>query len=125
MTSQSGRPEAPAARPRVPLSLLSRYTLAARHYVRANVDLDHLEAQAEARYRTVLETPVTAVYSRVDGVVHWAACIDHRSPNVEHVEVTCSHTGFAFHAESLAVTADRLARPAPGGGLADPLPQVR
>lgn len=87
-----------------------KYTLAARHYIRAKIDLDDIEAQVAARYQRRLETPVTAIYSRDDGVVHWTACIDRVSPRVEHVPIRCSHIGFAFHADALRITSDRLAR---------------
>jgi surfactin synthase thioesterase subunit len=57
-----------------------------------------------------LTVPVTAIYSKIDGVVSWRACIDERSPNVEHVQVFSSHTGLGFSPQALQVVADRLAR---------------
>ena len=53
--------------------------------------------------------PVTAVYSRRDGVVSWRACIDSLNPGVEHVEVSSTHAGLGFQPEVLAIVARRLA----------------
>jgi triacylglycerol lipase len=56
-----------------------------------------------------LEVPVTAVYSRTDGVVHWQACIDKSGvPNVENVEILGSHCGMGVNIQAFHVIADRL-----------------
>jgi hypothetical protein len=39
------------------------------------------------RERTPIRVPVTALYSKTDGVVSWPAAIDDTNPDVEHVEV--------------------------------------
>jgi triacylglycerol lipase len=53
--------------------------------------------------------PVTVVYSRTDGVVHWQACIDNSGePNVENVEILGSHCGMAVNVNAFRVIADRL-----------------
>lgn len=62
----------------------------------------------EVRYRTPLTTPVTAIWSRRDGIVSPDACIDRRSPDVEHVEVTSTHLGMGLDPDVWAVIADRL-----------------
>jgi pimeloyl-ACP methyl ester carboxylesterase len=62
------------------------------------------------RNRTPLRVPVTAVYSRRDGIVAWEACIDHASPQVEHVEVSSSHLGMALDPTVWRLVAARLAR---------------
>lgn len=59
----------------------------------------------------VLEVPSTAIYTRTDGIVPWAACIQPRGPRSESVEVWGSHVGLAHNPFSLAVVADRLALP--------------
>lgn len=87
-----------------------KYTQAGVTYRRRGYDLDAIEAEIEAREAIPVETPVTAIYSADDGIVAWPACLDRRSPNVEHVEIACTHIGFAFHAEALLITAERLAR---------------
>ena len=88
-----------------------KYTAAARAYQRLGVDLDALEAEIAAREATPLQTPVTAIYSKRDGVVAWQACIDRHNANVEHIEVSCSHVGLGFHADVYALIAQRLAMP--------------
>ncbi len=73
--------------------------------------LDAIEEIVDARYASPLTVPVTAVYSRLDGVVAWRACIDERSPNVEHVEIVSTHAGLGFSPDALSIIADRLAQP--------------
>ena len=58
-----------------------------------------------------MPVPTTSIYSRSDGIVHWQSCLETEGPERENVEVACSHTGMGFHAEALAVVADRLAQP--------------
>ncbi len=70
-----------------------KYTAVARSYRDRGVPLDAIEAAIEARNRRPIERPVTAIFPRNDRVVAWQACIDHRSPDVEHVEVTTTHVG--------------------------------
>ena len=58
------------------------------------------------------EVPITAIYSRTDGVVHWESCVDQSgAATVENVEVTGSHIGMAVNANVYRVIADRLAMP--------------
>ena len=86
-----------------------KYTAVAGIYRSQGVDLDEIEAEVEARNQLPLRTPVTAIYSRTDGVVAWRACIDRASPNVEHVEVETTHLGLGFAADVYAIVAQRLA----------------
>ena len=86
-----------------------KYTTVGRLYARQGVDLDEIEAEVDARYDVPLERPVTAIYSKRDGVVAWKACIDERSPHVEHVEVRSTHVGLGFSPEVYTLIAERLA----------------
>lgn len=62
--------------------------------------------------RRTQNVPVTVVYSRTDGIVHWESCIDRSgSTQVEHVEVMGSHTGMAVNSDVFRIVADRLALP--------------
>lgn len=45
------------------------------------------------RDRHPITVPVRAIYSRLDGVVAWRACIDEESADVEHFEIRGSHIG--------------------------------
>ena len=40
--------------------------------------------------------PVTAIYSRNDGIVDWITCPDRETPGAVNVEVTSSHVGMAI-----------------------------
>ncbi len=70
---------------------------------------DHIEEIIKQRNRVLINTPITAIYSRSDGVVAWQACIDDHNPNVEHVEVSSSHGGMGVNGIVLEVIAERLA----------------
>lgn len=56
-----------------------------------------------------ITTPITAIFTRLDRVVSWSACLDRRSPHVEHVEVSSTHIGMSVDHEVWRVVAERLA----------------
>ncbi|MEM1022974.1 MAG: alpha/beta hydrolase [Myxococcota bacterium] len=88
-----------------------KYTTTHRFFrERRGLDLDVLEQELLLRDRRPIEVPITALFSRSDGVVCPAACIDRVSPKVEHVEVQCAHTGFGFSPEVYEVITERLLR---------------
>ena len=85
-----------------------RFTAVARAYAPdASGAADGREA---ARRRVADQVPLTAVFSRRDGIVSWEACIDRVSPRAEHVEVFSTHIGMGVDPDVWAVVADRLAR---------------
>jgi hypothetical protein len=57
--------------------------------------------------------PSTSVYSRLDGIVSWQACVEPETERHQNVEVRCSHLGFGVDPATLWLIADRLAA-APG-----------
>jgi pimeloyl-ACP methyl ester carboxylesterase len=57
---------------------------------------NRISAVIEERNRIPITVPVTAVYSRRDGIVAWEACLDEHNPQVEHVEVSSSHLGMGL-----------------------------
>jgi len=63
------------------------------------------------RNRTPITVPITAIYSRSDGVVAWQAAIDDRNPTVEHIEVDGSHSGLGWNAQVYRLLARRLHKP--------------
>jgi pimeloyl-ACP methyl ester carboxylesterase len=87
-----------------------RFTATAAWYRSQGHDLDEIERAIKDRYATPLRVPVTAIYSKRDGVVAWRACIDHWSPNVRHIEVSETHIGLAFAPRVLALIADEVER---------------
>ncbi len=54
--------------------------------------------------------PVTALYSKTDGVVNWRSCMEVETARTENIEVVGSHSGMAVHPLVLHVIADRLAQ---------------
>jgi len=85
-----------------------RYTATAGWYRDRGYDLEQVERTVAARYAVPLRVPVTAIYSRRDGIVAWRACIDRWSPRVQHVEVSETHVGLGFSPRVLALVGDAL-----------------
>jgi hypothetical protein len=78
--------------------------------------LSHLHADGprlptpEQRARPI-GVPSTSVYSRLDGIVSWPACVEPETGRHQNVEVRCSHIGFGVDLATLWLIADRLAVP--------------
>ena len=85
-----------------------RYTATAGWYRAQGHDLEEIERTIAGRYANPLEVPVTAIYSKRDGVVAWQACIDRWSPRVRHVEVSETHVGLGFAPRVLSIVADEI-----------------
>lgn len=79
--------------------------------------------------------PVTAIYTREDGIVAWESCLEQAGARRENVEVRGTHSTLPSNPMALAVVADRLAQPEgtwraykePVSAVADPRikPKVR
>ncbi len=76
------------------------------HEVRAEAS----RVTAELHASRPITVPLTALYSRRDGIVSWRACLDRHSPDVEHVEVRSRHLGMGVDPDVWGVVASRLAR---------------
>lgn len=88
------------------------YTTVARAYGHdAGAAADRVTRRLDAA--APIRVPLTAVFSKRDGIVSWQACIDRSSPDVEHVEVSSTHLGMGVDPDVWALVADRLAA---GGG---------
>jgi pimeloyl-ACP methyl ester carboxylesterase len=87
-----------------------RYTATSEWYRSQGHDLAEMERDVKRRYATPLRVPVTAIYSRRDGIVAWQACIDKWSPDVRHLEVSETHIGLGFSPRVLGLVADEIAR---------------
>jgi hypothetical protein len=78
--------------------------------------LSHLHADGvrlptpEQRARPI-GVPSTSVYSRLDGIVSWQACMAPETERHQNVEVRCSHIGFGVDPATLWLIADQLAVP--------------
>jgi pimeloyl-ACP methyl ester carboxylesterase len=70
------------------------------------------DAAAIARLAGDLGLPVTAIYTRTDGVVNWRTCVLTPNDHAENLEIIgASHMALGFHAAALWAVADRLAQP--------------
>lgn len=84
------------------------HTIGARSYgpeesARISALIDELDAASP------ISVPITAVFTRRDGIVSWRACIDRVSPDVRHVEVSSTHISMGFDPDVWRIIADRLA----------------
>ncbi len=70
---------------------------------------DQINQMLRERQRRPINTPITAIYSKTDGVVSWQACVDDLNPNVTHHVVQGSHTGLGFNADVYRLVAKSLA----------------
>jgi pimeloyl-ACP methyl ester carboxylesterase len=68
-------------------------------------------ALIDEQYRPPLTVPVTAIYSRTDGVAPWHAGIESAGPMRENIEVISSHCGLAYNPSAVFAVVDRLAQP--------------
>jgi pimeloyl-ACP methyl ester carboxylesterase len=85
-----------------------KYTASARMLRCRGYDIDAMAAEVSQRQQTPILVPVAAIFSRVDGVVAWEACIDETTPNVKHYEVVSSHLGLLFNPDVYRLVAKLL-----------------
>jgi hypothetical protein len=64
------------------------------------------------RIRRPPPVPVTAIFSKSDGITHWEACRESEGPERENIEIDGSHCGLGWNPIALWAIADRLAQPA-------------
>lgn len=74
-----------------------------------------MAALMQTRQRRPIVTPITAIYSKTDGVVAWQACIDELNPHVTHRAVNASHVGMGCNAMVFREVARALAEPSMHG----------
>jgi pimeloyl-ACP methyl ester carboxylesterase len=87
-----------------------KYTASARILRRNGYDIEAMAAEVRQRQQTPMQVPTAAVFSRVDGVVAWEACIDHENQKVKHFEVVSSHLGLIFNPDVYRLVAELLER---------------
>ena len=86
-----------------------KYTVVAHSSRRRGLDLDEVEKALARRNEVPLRVPVTALFTKRDGVVAWQACIDPNPENgVRHVEVDTTHVGLPWNAAVLSQVADQI-----------------
>lgn len=72
-------------------------------------DPEQIERDMLKRFDRPIERPITAIYSKLDGIVSWQACIDNWSPDVQHHEVSASHIGMSISKEVYQVISHSMA----------------
>ena len=85
------------------------YTPAARVWGEAecrrlSAEIEKLDAE------NPIQVPITAIFSRNDGMVSWAACIDRTSPKTRHFEVKAPHIAMGLDPDIWRIAADQLNR---------------
>lgn len=73
-------------------------------------DQEQIERDMLKRFDKPIERPISAIYSKLDGIVSWQACIDRWSPSVQHHEVSASHIGMGFSKEVYQVLSTSIAQ---------------
>jgi pimeloyl-ACP methyl ester carboxylesterase len=87
-----------------------KYTKAAPFYERIlKEDLDAIEQTIDKRNQIPIRVPITAIYSRRDGVVSWEACIDRYNEHCRHIEVDATHLSFGFDPKILKLVSRAIA----------------
>lgn len=85
------------------------YTIGARSWGE-EVSAHAAEVSAQRERERPITVPVTAIFSKRDGIVTWSACLDRTSPDVTHVEVGSTHVGMGWDPDVWEVVARALAR---------------
>jgi len=97
-----------------------RHTALAGFFRLQGWDLDAMARQIEERNRTPIVVPVTAIWSRRDGIVAWQACVETLTPGATNLEADSAHWGLGLDPEVLDSVAETLARPSPARLAAAP-----
>lgn len=86
-----------------------KYTRVGAVYAARGVDVDEIARMVDQRNsEQPITVPVTAIYTKGDGVVSWRACIDTITPNARNVEVRTTHLGLGLHHRVYVEVARRL-----------------
>jgi len=87
-----------------------KYTRVGQKFAeRENLDLDAFEIAVHERNLRGIRCPITAIYSKSDGVVAWRATIDGYNPQARNVRVPGSHLGLGINAIVWRIIAKTLA----------------
>lgn len=69
---------------------------------------DNVKGAAEGDMLRPLPVPLTAIFTKTDGVVPWRVCLPDDGKRVEAIEVKGSHSGLIHNPAAIAVIVDRL-----------------
>lgn len=74
-----------------------KYTAAADFYRKQGYDLDSFEQRIAEENDTMIDAPIVVIYSKIDQVVSWRACLDPNPQNtVTYVETDVGHMAMGF-----------------------------
>ena len=85
-----------------------RHTAIAGFYRLQGWDLEEVDRLVTDANRTPLRVPVTAIWSRRDGIVAWQACVDDVTDGAENLEAASCHWALGLDPEVLAALPQRL-----------------
>lgn len=86
-----------------------KYTAAADSFAKMHgVVLDDFETYVHEINSIGLEQPITAFYSKTDGVVSWRAAVDTYNPQARNIEVGSTHFGIGINADVWMQIAETL-----------------
>ena len=80
-------------------------------------EADELRKQKKARFndepdprvaRDPIQVPISAIFTRRDGIVEWSACIDRNSNQVTHFEVGSTHLSMGFDPDVWRIVASEI-----------------
>ncbi len=85
-----------------------KYTVFSKLYELQGMDIDAMETIIASRDAVSIQTPITCIYSKNDGIVDWRAVADFHSPNVTRIEVDATHAAMGFDPLVLEHVGDAL-----------------
>ena len=87
-----------------------KYTIAGDRFAKQQeIDLDEYEKYVHAINSIGLSQPITAFYSKRDGIVGWQAAVDPYNPQTRNIEVGATHLGIGVNAKVWLEIAETLA----------------
>ncbi len=87
-----------------------RHTAIAGFYRIQGWDIEEIDRLVGAANEIPIRVPVTAIWSRRDGIVAWQAAVDSTTPGASNLEATSCHWALGLDPEVLAVLPERLKR---------------
>jgi pimeloyl-ACP methyl ester carboxylesterase len=89
------------------------YTVGAARY--GQEECERIETLADRRAReNPIAVPVASIFSRLDSIVSWPACIDRISPKVTHYEVRSTHLSMGIDPTVWRIVIETLLAPGCG-----------
>ncbi len=87
-----------------------KYTVVGNRFAKQqDIDLDVYEEYVHAINSIGLKQPITAFYTKRDGIVGWQAAVDTYNPQTRNIEVDTTHLGIGVHAKVWIEIAETLA----------------